>query len=114
MRCCARRSATESSAQSSTLPGNFKNEIRSQRTSGVLDSAQHMGEEQWLRVGLAGVSAGGVPGATTSIAVVPGDGVIAHRPTGVARFVQTEQYVDIGTIARIRLEVVPLVRAYPE
>ncbi len=44
----------------------------------VRDAAQQVAQEQRVAIALAGVTAGGVPGAAAVKGVSPGDGVIAH------------------------------------
>ena len=81
---------------------------------GVLDTAQQVAKERSLRVALEGVSAGGVPGATAVVGVVPAPRVIgAHAAAAVRGFVQRHQHVDARQVAGIGPKVVPLVGAGP-
>src|SRR5690606_7239705 len=79
---------------------------------GVLESAEQVGAEGFLGVGLLGVAAAGVEGAAAAVVLAPGDRVVAlHGAALVGRLVQGGE--DLGLLTRVGAVVVPLVGALP-
>src|SRR5262249_12228587 len=81
-------------------------------SGGKFDPAEEMGQKQGLGITLRRMTSSGVPGATASIIMGPGDGMVeAIRPSRVGSFIERSE--DVNRTSRIGLEIVPFISPDP-